>query len=113
MIFLSTMTVIQRVATSLIVSSAVHVESRSTREPKQTREVWTRSKLMDATSSYSPIKSETEATRKAGNVILKEGIFDKIPEPEMEGFALARQPWVKRVDGCSQFITSFGTAKLE
>lgn len=45
------------------------------------------------TTWHSSIKSETDAFTKAGKVIIKLGIYGKVPEPEMETFAKDRQDW--------------------
>jgi hypothetical protein len=49
----------------------------------------------------SPIKSVTSLY--PGKVILKLGIFPKIPVPEWESFASQRQTWEKPIDGCVQY----------
>jgi hypothetical protein len=38
-----------------------------------------------------------------GKVILKQGIFPKIPQPEMETFASRRQEWEISIPGCEQY----------
>lgn len=43
----------------------------------------------------SSIKSETKPADEAGMVILKLGMFEKVPEPEFEGFVKDRQAWLK------------------
>ncbi|PSS12167.1 hypothetical protein M430DRAFT_125540 [Amorphotheca resinae ATCC 22711] len=51
----------------------------------------------------NPIKSVTSLY--PGKVILKLGIFPKIPVPEWESFASQRQSWEKPIDGCVQYKT--------
>jgi hypothetical protein len=52
-------------------------------------------------SRYSPIQSVTPTME--GKVILKLGMFERIPEPEWEAFAVRRQTWEKSFDGCIQY----------
>lgn len=40
---------------------------------------------------HSPVKSETAAY--PGKLILKMGMFPRIPKPEAQGFGLHRQSW--------------------
>jgi hypothetical protein len=39
----------------------------------------------------SPVKSETQAY--PGKMVVKMGMFPRIPQPEAEGFGLHRHPW--------------------
>jgi hypothetical protein len=41
-------------------------------------------------------------------VILKMGIFPRIPEPEMEGFALHRHPWEPDFEGTVKYKLARG-----
>ncbi|KAJ2997552.1 hypothetical protein NUW58_g625 [Xylaria curta] len=59
----------------------------------------------------NPIKSETPLS--PGKVILKMGIFPRIPEPEMEGFALHAHPWETRLEGTIKYKLARGGEKLE
>jgi len=61
----------------------------------------------------SPIKSETEAASKAGKVILKLGIFEKIPQPEWESFVKDRHDWVPKHEGIVQYKIATGGEKVE
>ncbi|KAH6683158.1 Mss4-like protein [Halenospora varia] len=55
----------------------------------------------------NPIKSMTDLYK--GKTILKLGIFERIPHPEWESFALKRQDWHKPFEGCTQYkIKSLG-----
>jgi hypothetical protein len=38
-----------------------------------------------------------------GMIVLKLGIFDVIPAPEWEAFAVRRQKWEKSLEGCIQY----------
>jgi len=38
-----------------------------------------------------------------GKVVVKLGVFEKVPEPEWEQFAVRRQTWEKPVEGCIQY----------
>ncbi len=38
-----------------------------------------------------------------GKVVVKLGIFEKVPEPEWEQFAVRRQEWEVPVQGCIQY----------
>lgn len=40
---------------------------------------------------YSPISSETEMY--PGKIVLKMGMFPRIPQPEAEGFGLHKHAW--------------------
>lgn len=40
---------------------------------------------------YSPISSETDMY--PGKIVLKMGMFPRIPQPEAEGFGLHKHPW--------------------
>jgi len=57
---------------------------------------WTTRELIELLYD-SPIKSESGAL--PGKVILKMGIFPRIPEPETENFALHRHPWQPNLEG--------------
>lgn len=46
-------------------------------------------------------------------MILKTGIFPRIPEPEMEGFALHRHPWLPKLEGTVKYKLVRGGEKLE
>ena len=46
-----------------------------------------------------------------GNVVIKLGIFDKVPRPEWEAFALRRQEWEKPLDGMVQYKLLGGPGK--
>lgn len=45
----------------------------------------------------SPIKSETAAY--PGKVVLKMGLFPRIPKPEAEGFGLHKHEWIGKHEG--------------
>jgi hypothetical protein len=49
----------------------------------------------------SPVKSETAAY--PGKVIMKMGMFPRIPQPEAQGFGLHRQSWEGKHDGIPVF----------
>lgn len=49
----------------------------------------------------SPIKSESENL--SGKVILKMGIFPRIPTPEMEAFSLHQHPWEPLHEGTVRY----------
>ncbi|KAM0722252.1 hypothetical protein Q7P37_001693 [Cladosporium fusiforme] len=49
----------------------------------------------------NPVKSETAAY--PGKVILKMGMFPRIPKPEAQGFGLHRQSWEGKHDGVPVF----------
>ncbi|KAJ3577622.1 hypothetical protein NPX13_g2943 [Xylaria arbuscula] len=59
----------------------------------------------------NPIKSES--SRYSNQVILKMGIFPRIPEPEMEGFALHRHAWEPELEGTVKYKLVRGGEKLE
>jgi hypothetical protein len=59
----------------------------------------------------SPIKSETPLS--PGKVILKMGIFPRIPEPEMESFAMHKHPWEADLEGTIKYKFARGGEKLE
>ena len=46
-----------------------------------------------------------------GKVVLKLGIFEKIPIPEWEAFAVRRQNWEKPLEGCIQYELLGGPGK--
>jgi len=70
-------------------------------------------KLFLTVSLHSPIKSETDAASKAGKVILKTGIFEKIPKPEWESFVKDRHEWVPKQEGIIQYKGATGGEKVE
>ena len=43
-----------------------------------------------------------------GKVVVKLGVFEKVPEPEWEQFAVRRQTWEVPVEGCTQYKLSAG-----
>lgn len=49
----------------------------------------------------TPIQSVTPVMN--GKVVIKLGIFEKVPQPEWEAFAVRRQDWEKPFDGCIQY----------
>ncbi|KAI1353964.1 Mss4-like protein [Xylaria sp. FL0043] len=59
----------------------------------------------------NPIKSETPLY--PGKVILKMGIFPRIPEPEEEGFALHKHPWEADLKDTVKYKLVRGREKLE
>lgn len=65
------------------------------------------------TEMIRSIKSETDPATKAGQVILKLGIFERVPKPEFEGFAQHRQEWLKSHHTNGAFKTVVGGEKLE
>jgi hypothetical protein len=58
---------------------------------------------------YSPIQSVTPTMK--GKVILKLGIFEALPEPEWEAFAVRRQNWERPLEGCTQYRLLSGHSK--
>lgn len=46
-----------------------------------------------------------------GKVVVKLGVFEKVPEPEWEQFAVRRQEWEKSVEGCVQYKLLGGPGK--
>ena len=52
-------------------------------------------------ASCSPVKSETAAY--PGKVIMKMGMFPRIPKPEAQGFGKHRQSWEGKHDGIPVF----------
>lgn len=38
-----------------------------------------------------------------GSVVVKLGVFVKVPQPEWEAFAVRRQEWEKPFEGCVQY----------
>jgi len=46
-------------------------------------------------------------------VILKLGIFERIPQPEQESFVEHRQGWVGKQEGTSQFKLARGGEKVQ
>ncbi|KAI1199755.1 Mss4-like protein [Nemania serpens] len=59
----------------------------------------------------NPIKSESPLS--PGKVILKMGIFPRIPEPEMESFVMHRHPWEADIEGAVKYKLARGGEKLE
>lgn len=60
---------------------------------------------------FSPIKSESENL--PGKVILKMGVFPRIPVPEMEGFDLHRHPWEPLCEGTVRYKLVRGGEAIE
>ncbi|KAH8897340.1 hypothetical protein GQ53DRAFT_837982 [Thozetella sp. PMI_491] len=54
----------------------------------------------------NPIKSVNP--RFEGKVVLKMGMFPRIPMPEMETFSLHRHPWEQKHDGMTQYKIAIG-----
>ena len=48
-----------------------------------------------------------------GKVVIKLGIFEEVPEPEWEAFAVRRQGWEKALEGCTQYKLLGGPGKEE
>jgi hypothetical protein len=46
-----------------------------------------------------------------GRVVVKLGVFEKVPQPEWEAFAVRRQSWEKPLEGCVQYKTLGGPGK--
>ena len=46
-----------------------------------------------------------------GKVVLKLGMFEKLPHPEWEQFAVRRQEWEKPIEGCIQYKLLAGPGK--
>ncbi|KAI0551724.1 Mss4-like protein [Xylaria curta] len=59
----------------------------------------------------NPIKSV--ASQSPDKVILKMGIFPRIPEPEMESFVMHRHPWEADFEGTVKYKLARGGEKLE
>jgi len=59
---------------------------------------------------YSPIKSITPNL--PGKVVLKMGIFPRIPAPEAETFALHRHDWEAFHEGVDAYKIKIGGEKL-
>ncbi|KAI0451244.1 Mss4-like protein [Xylaria acuta] len=59
----------------------------------------------------NPIRSVTPLL--PGKLILKMGIFPRIPEPEMENFVMHRHPWEAGVEGTVKYKLVRGGEKLE
>jgi hypothetical protein len=62
-----------------------------------------------AYSNHSPIQSVSSIM--GGKVVLKLGVFEKVPEPEWEAFAVRRQVWEKPLEGCIQYKLLGGPGK--
>lgn len=52
-------------------------------------------------SSHSPISSETDLY--PGKIVLKLGIFPRIPQPEAEGFGLHKHDWEGEITGVETY----------
>lgn len=62
--------------------------------------------------AISPVKSETTAF--PGKIIMKMGMFPRIPQPEAQGFGAHRQSWEGKHDGIPVFeIKWFGPEKKQ
>lgn len=59
---------------------------------------------------YSPIKSVTPMY--AGKVVVKMGMFPRIPEPEFETFGDHRHHWQGKHDDVTQYKIKAGGEKL-
>jgi hypothetical protein len=46
-----------------------------------------------------------------GKIVVKMGMFEKIPEPEWEAFANRRQAWEKPLEGAAQYKLLAGPGK--
>ena len=58
--------------------------------------------LSDAANDpFSPVKSVTAAY--PGKIIMKMGMFPRIPQPEAQGFGQHRQSWEGKHDGIPVF----------
>ncbi|KAF2101386.1 hypothetical protein NA57DRAFT_35078 [Rhizodiscina lignyota] len=57
----------------------------------------------------TPIQSVTPVM--GGKVVLKLGVFERVPEPEWEAFAVRRQIWEKPLEGCIQYKLLGGPGK--
>jgi hypothetical protein len=57
----------------------------------------------------SPIKSSSPIM--GDKIVLKLGVFPKVPEPEWEAFAVRRQDWEVPVEGCLQYKLVGGPGK--
>ncbi|KAF2198410.1 hypothetical protein GQ43DRAFT_457854 [Delitschia confertaspora ATCC 74209] len=55
----------------------------------------------------NPIKSETELL--PGNVILKMGIFPRIPEPGLESFWSHKHDWLPKIEGTTKLTLGGGS----
>lgn len=44
-------------------------------------------------------------------IVLKLGVFPRVPQPEWEAFAVRRQTWEVPVDGCIQYKLVGGPGK--
>ena len=60
---------------------------------------------------YSPIQSVTPVMQ--GRVVVKLGVFERVPQPEWEQFAVRRQDWEKPFEGCVQYKLLGGPGKEE
>lgn len=66
--------------------------------------------ILRANYSFSPVKS-VAATR-PGLVIMKMGMFPRIPAPEFETFALHRHEWQGQHDDTIQYRIRLGDERL-
>ena len=57
--------------------------------------------LLTAVVCCSPVKSVTAAY--PGKIIMKMGMFPRIPKPEAQGFGMHRQSWEGKHDGIPVF----------
>jgi len=57
----------------------------------------------------TPIQSVTPTM--PGKVVLKLGMFERVPNPEWEAFAVRRQSWEKPFEGCIQYKLLGGPGK--
>ena len=60
----------------------------------------------------SPVKSEAPKLLEMGKVILKMGIFERLPKPEFEAFVKDKIEWVGDFTGCVQFKSILGGEKV-
>lgn len=59
--------------------------------------------------SNSPIQSVTPVMK--GNVVVKLGVFPRVPQPEWEQFVERRQEWEEPFEGCVQYKLLAGPDK--
>jgi len=57
----------------------------------------------------TPIQSVTPVM--GGKIVVKLGMFERVPEPEWEQFAVRRQDWEKPFEGCRQYKLLAGPGK--
>ena len=65
----------------------------------------------DIHSISSPVKSVTPLY--AGKVVVKLGMFPRIPQPEAESFALHRHEWQGKHEGVDQYKIKLFADKME